>query len=443
MSKDKIVVGLDIGTTKICALVGRKDEYGKIEILGMGKAESHGVVRGVVNNIDKTVEAIRLAIEEAEKQSNIDIRKVNVGIAGQHIQSFTQHGVIVRRNMEAEITLEDVERLNNDMYGTVTPPGKEILHVMPQDYTIDNESGIEEPIGMAGARLEADFNIIMADTVAVRNMKRCVVDHCQLEIANLILEPIASSMAVLTQEEREAGVVLVDIGGGTTDVAIFYRNIIRHTAVIPYAGNIITSDIKEGCKIMDAQAEKLKIKFGKAIAAEVNENEFVSVPGLRGRPAKEVQLKFLANIIEARMQEIIHLVHNEIIKSGYVNKLVGGIVITGGGSQLACAPALFQTLTGMDTRVGHPNEYLGKSKVEDAKSPMYATTVGLVLAGFRALDERLDKYNRYQQNQQNITPDKDGKNTKQTEGQSFFGKLTQSLKKFLMDETTDENTGKY
>ncbi|TAE70164.1 MAG: cell division protein FtsA [Bacteroidetes bacterium] len=439
MSKDKIVVGLDIGTTKICALVGRKDEFGKIEILGMGKAESLGVVRGVVNNIDKTVESIRIAISEAEKQANIDIRKVNVGIAGQHIQSFTQHGGIIRKNTDQEITLEDVERLNNDMHGTVTPPGKEILHVMPQDYTIDNETGIEEPIGMSGVRLEADFNIITADTFAIRNMKRCVVDHCQLEIDNLILEPIASSMSVLTQEEKEAGVVLVDIGGGTTDVAIFYRNIIRHTAVIPYAGNIITSDIKEACKIMEAQAEKLKIKFGRAVASETSENEFVSVAGLKGRPAKEIKVSFLATVIEARMQEIIQLVHNEIIKSGYVNKLVGGIVITGGGSQLASAPNLFQSLTGMDSRIGHPNEYLGKSKIEVAKSPMYATTVGLVLAGFKTLDERLDKYSKNLP----IHLPEGQKSTKQVEGQNFFGKITNSLKKFLMDETTDEKTGKY
>ncbi|MEO1655347.1 MAG: cell division protein FtsA, partial [Bacteroidota bacterium] len=334
MQKDKIVVGLDIGSTKICALVGRKDKYGKIEILGMGKAESHGVIRGVVTNIDKTVNAIAEAIEEAEKQSGIDIRVVNVGIAGQHIKSITQRGSI-NRNTDNEITYEDVNRLTADMYRTVTPPGNEIIHVMPQDYTVDFETGIKEPVGMSGVRLEADFNIITGQTSAIKNIYRCV-KRTGLEIDNLILEPIASSMSVLTEEEKEAGIALVDIGGGTTDVAVFYENIIRHTAVIPFGGHIITSDIKEGCKIMEHQAERLKIKFGKAIAEEANENEFVSIPGLRDRPPKEISVKNLAMIIEARMQEIIELVHNELIKSGYVNKLVGGIVVTGGGSQLKC-----------------------------------------------------------------------------------------------------------
>jgi cell division protein FtsA len=328
------------------------------------------------------------------------------------------------------------------MYGTVTPPGTEILHVIPQDYTIDNEMGIEEPIGMSGAKLEADFNIITAQTVPIKNIKRCVVEHCQLEIDNLILEPIASSMSVLTQEEREAGVVLVDIGGGTTDVAIFYRNIIRHTAVIPFAGNIITSDVKEGCKIMEAQAEKLKTKFGKAVATETSENEFVSVKGLRGRDAKEISVRFLANIIEARMQEIIEMVHNEIIKSGYVNKLIGGIVITGGGSQLSCAPMLFRKMTGMDTRIGHPNEYLGKSKSEAAKSPMYATTVGLVLAGFRALDDRLDKYAQKKGKEHNDTNSKEESQEKNA-SETFFTKITKGLKRFLIDDVSEKDDQKY
>ena len=333
MSREKIIVGLDIGSTKICALVGRKDEYGKIELLGMGKSESLGVIRGVVTNIDKTVNAIMEAIKRAEDESGIDINVVNVGIAGQHIKSITQRGSITRLSDEDEITYEDVNRLTNDMYRTVTPPGNEIIHVMPQDYKVDYETGIKEPIGMSGIQLEADFNIITAQTSAINNINRCV-QRSGLEIENLILEPIASSMAVLTEEEREAGVALVDIGGGTTDVAVFYDNIIRHTAVIPFGGHIITSDIKEGCKVMEEQAEKLKVKFGKAIAEEAKENEFVEVPGLKGRQSKEISIRTVAHIIEARMQEIIELVHNEVIKSGYVSKLVGGIVITGGGSQL-------------------------------------------------------------------------------------------------------------
>ena len=431
MQKEKIVVGLDIGSTKICALVGRKDQFGKIEILGMGKAESHGVIRGVVTNIDKTVTAISEAIEEAEKQSGINIRVVNVGIAGQHIKSITQRGSI-HRNTDNEITFEDVNRLTNEMYRTVTPPGNEIIHVMPQDYTVDFETGIKEPVGMSGVRLEADFNIITAQTSAIKNINRCV-KRCGLEIENLILEPIASSMAVLTEEEKEAGVVLIDIGGGTTDVAVFYENIIRHTAVIPFGGHIITSDIKEGCKIMEQQAERLKIKFGRAIAEEASMNEFVSIPGLKNRSPKEISLRNLAHIIEARMQEIIELVHTELIKSGYVNKLEGGLVITGGGSQLKGCQKLFQYMTQMDTRIGHPNEYLGKTKVEVAKSPMYATTVGLVLGGFRALDDRHDKYLQTKSTVKSL------KTEKQAGSSDFFRKIIERTKGLLIDNFDEQD----
>ncbi|HAS45376.1 MAG TPA: cell division protein FtsA [Microscillaceae bacterium] len=430
--KDKIVVGLDIGSTKICALVGRKDQFGKVEILGMGKAPSEGVTRGVVINIDKTVNAISEAIEEAEQTSGIDIRIVNVGIAGQHIKSLKQSGSITRDSAENEITRNDVNRLINDMYRIVTPPGNEIIHVMPQDYTVDFETGIKEPIGMSGIKLEADFNIITAQTSAINNINRCV-KRTGLEIENLILEPIASSLSVLTDEEREAGVVLVDIGGGTTDVAIFYENIIRHTAVIPFGGDIITSDIKEGCKIMTTQAEKLKVKFGKAIAEKANVNEFVSIPGLRGRSPKEISVRNLAHIIEARMQEIIESVHQEIIKSGYLNKLVGGIVITGGGSQLRNCKQLFEFMTGMDARIGYPNEYLGKVKVEAAKSPMYATTIGLVMAGFRALDDRDTKY----QSQIDNTPTAKPK-AKQGTGGDFFRKIIERTKGLLIDDFDDK-----
>src|SRR5690606_34952863 len=246
MQKDKIVVGLDIGTTKICAIVGRKNDYGKLEVLGMGKAVSDGVIRGIVTNIDKTVMAIEKAVAEAEEQSGIDIRVVNVGIAGQHIKSSIHHGSITRDSSDDEITVEDVSRLTNDMYRIVIPPGSEIIHVMPQDFIVDYEEGIKDPVGMSGVRLEADFHVITAQTNAISNVNKCI-KRAGLEIENLILEPLASSLAVLSDEEKEAGVCLVDIGGGTTDIAIFHDNIIRHTAVIPFGGNIITSDIKMGC----------------------------------------------------------------------------------------------------------------------------------------------------------------------------------------------------
>ena len=433
MQQDKIVVGLDIGTTKICAIVGTKNEYGKLEVLGMGKAVSDGVIRGIVTNIDKTIMAIEKAIAEASEQSGIEINVVNVGIAGQHIKSSIHHGSITRDRVDDEITVEDINRLTNDIYKIVMPPGCEIIHVMPQDYIVDYEDGIKDPVGMSGVKLEADFHVITAQTNAIRNINKCV-KRGGLEIDDLILEPLASSMSVLSDEEKEAGVCLVDIGGGTTDVAIFHDGIIRHTAVIPFGGNIITTDIKEGLKVMQNQAELLKTKFGKAIAEEANPNEIVSIPGLRNRPPKEISIRNLAHIVEARMEEIIELVHAEIITSGLGNKLAGGIVITGGGSQLAYVQQLFEYMTGMDARIGFPNEHLGKSKIEAIKSPMYATTVGLVLAGFRALDER---ENHYTENGQVSLQKKEQKSNKS--GGEFFSKLLDRTKGLLMDDFHDKN----
>ncbi|MBC6988615.1 MULTISPECIES: cell division protein FtsA [Hymenobacter] len=390
MQNDKIVVGLDIGTTKICALVGRKNEFGKLEILGMGKAVSEGVVRGIVSNIDKTVDAIKRAIRQAEEQSGINIGVVNVGIAGQHIKSLQHNGSITRASADNEITVDDVNRLTNDMYRLVTPPGSEIIHVMPQDYKVDYEENIMDPVGMSGVRLEGNFHIITAQSTAINNINKCVT-KAGLEIDNLILEPLSSSMSVLSDEEKEAGVALIDIGGGTTDLAIFKDGIIRHAAVLPFGGNIVTSDIKQGCAVMQNQAEQLKVKFGKAIAEEASDYEIVSIPGLRDRAPKEISLKNLAHIIEARMEEIIELVYAEIQRTGHGDKLAAGIVLTGGGSQLQNLVQLTEYVTGMDTRIGYPNEHLGKSKIEAVKSPMYATTVGLVLAGYRSIDERVTR----------------------------------------------------
>jgi len=389
--KDKLVVGLDIGTTKICAIVGRMNEHQKLEILGMGKSVSEGVIRGMVMNINQTVEAIAKAVKEAENQAGVDIKVVNVGIAGQHIRSSMHRGSITRANNEDEISPSDVERLTNDMYKTVMPFGSEIIHVMPQLYTVDYQEGIKDPVGMSGVRLEADFHVITAQTNAISNINKCIIKS-GLEIDELILEPIASSLSVLSDEEKEAGVVLVDIGGGTTDVAIFYDNIIRHTSVIPFGGNVITNDIQQGLSVMQKHAELLKTKFGRAIAAEANPNEVVSIPGLRNRPHKEISVKNLAHIIQARMEEIMEMVYAEIVNSGYEGKLAGGIVITGGGAQLQNVKQLFELVTGMDARIGYPNEHLGKGKVEVVKSPMYATAVGLVLAGFTSIDDRENKY---------------------------------------------------
>ncbi|WP_026463788.1 cell division protein FtsA [Adhaeribacter aquaticus] len=438
MQNDKIVVGLDIGTTKICALVGRKNEFGKLEILGMGKAISEGVVRGIVSNIDKTVDAIKKAIKMAEEQSGINIGVVNVGIAGQHIKSLQHNGSITRATTDNEITIDDVNRLTNDMYRLVTPPGSEIIHVMPQDYKVDYEEGIIDPVGMSGVRLEGNFHIITAQSNAINNINKCVT-RAGLEIETLILEPLASSMSVLSDEEKEAGVALIDIGGGTTDLAIFKDNIIRHAAVLPFGGNIVTSDIKQGCMVMQNQAEQLKVKFGKAIADEASENEIVSIPGLRDRTPKEISLKNLAYIIEARMEEIVELVYSEIVRSGYANSLAAGIVITGGGSQLQNLVQLVEYLTGLDARIGYPNEHLGKSKIDAVKSPMYATSVGLVLSGYKSFDDRLTRYaevknaETHRVNERVVT-------TKQNTGggSDFFKKIIDRTKGLLIDDFDDK-----
>tara|TARA_Y100000385_G_scaffold198476_1_gene205484 strand:- start:4 stop:1284 length:1281 start_codon:yes stop_codon:yes gene_type:complete len=382
-SQEKIIVGLDIGTTKVCAIVGRANQYGKVDILGMGKIASHGgVTRGVVSNIDRTVAAIQAAIKEASEKSNVDIKRVEVGIAGAHINSLQHRGMIIRNDGESEINADDLKKLENDMFKLAVKPGDRILHVLPQEYSVDDEPGIIDPIGMAGVKVEGNFHVITGQISAAKNIYKCV-EKSNLQVTDIALEPLASSEAVLSSDELEAGVVLVDIGGGTTDVAIFYDNIIRHTAVIPYGGNIITEDIKRGCNVMKAHAELLKVKFGSALASELDENEIVTIPGIRGRAAKEISVKNLSMIIQARIQEIMELVEFEIKQSG-LEKFAGGIVITGGGSQLKHVDQLAEFVTGLDARIGYPNEHLAKGMVEEVKSPIYATGVGLVLRGLAA-----------------------------------------------------------
>jgi cell division protein FtsA len=384
-STERIVVGLDIGTTKICAIVGKRNEYGKINILGLGKAHSDGVSRGVVVNIEKTVQAIREAIAEAEKHSGIKIEVVHVGIAGEHVRSMQHKGIITLNNPDFEIIQTDVNRLHEDMFKIATQPGTEIIHVLPQEYTVDSQSGIIDPVGMSGVRLEGNFHIVTGQITAANNIYKCVV-RAGLEVAELILEPLASSAAVLTEEEKEAGVCLVDIGGGTTDIAVFENNIIRHTAVIPFGGNIVTEDIKHGCKVMKKHAELLKVQYGSALADAVTEDVVISIPGPRDRPAKEIHKSMLAQIIQSRMEEIMEFVLAEIKNSGFEDKLVAGIVVTGGGSQLQHMKQCVEYVTGIDTRIGLPGEHLASGLVDEVNFPMYATGTGLVIMGLEAAE---------------------------------------------------------
>ncbi|MDX1829333.1 MAG: cell division protein FtsA [Lutibacter sp.] len=393
MEHNDISVGLDIGTTKIVAMIGRRNEYGKIELLGTGKAKSLGVHRGVVNNITQTIQSIQMAVDEAIAVSGIKIHEAVVGIAGQHIRSLQHSDYITRPNSEEVINDDDLDKLEKQVYKLVMLPGEEIIHVLPQEFKVDGQSEITEPVGMYGGRLEANFHVVVGQVSSIRNIGRCI-KSAGLDLAGITLEPLASAEAVLSNEEKEAGVALIDIGGGTTDLAIFKNGIIRHTAVVPFGGNVITEDIKEGCSIIEKQAELLKTKFGSAWPGENKENEIVSIPGLRGRDPKEITLKNLSKIIHARVVEIIEQVFMEIKNYGHEEpkkKLIAGIVLTGGGAQLKHLKQLVEYITGMDTRIGYPNENLAGDSDESLSSPQYATAVGLLMNGLNKLEKNKNK----------------------------------------------------
>jgi cell division protein FtsA len=390
--KEQYVAAIDIGTTKIVAIVGKKNENGKIEILGLSKALSKGVKRGVVLNIEETVTAIQTTVDDVQKRSGILFSEVFVGIAGQHIKSMKNRGYIMRENYDDEIQKEEVFRLIEDMHKIHIDIGEEIIHVIPQNFIVDNETGVKSPIGMCGRRLEANFHIVIGQVAAAKNIEKCI-RKVNLTVKDMILEPLASSDAVLTDDEKEAGVVLVDIGGGTTDVAVYYDNIIRHTAVIPFGGNVVTKDIKEGCAILQRHAEQLKIQYGSALGDIAPEDKVVSIPGISGREPKEISFKSLAYIIQSRMEEIIDAVNFEIQNSGYADKLAAGVVVTGGGAMLRHLPQLMKFKTAMDVRIGLPNEHLAGSARNEINQPMYATSVGLIMRGFEYLETYKKSFN--------------------------------------------------
>jgi cell division protein FtsA len=390
--KEQYVAAIDIGTTKIVAIVGKKNENGKIEILGLSKALSKGVKRGVVLNIEDTVNAIQTTVDDVQKRSGIVFSEVFVGIAGQHIKSMKNRGYITRDNYEDEIKKEEVFRLIEDMHKIHIDIGEEIIHVIPQNFIVDNETGVKSPIGMCGRRLEANFHIVIGQVAAAKNIEKCV-RKANLLVKDMILEPLASSDAVLTDDEKEAGVVLVDIGGGTTDVAVYYDNIIRHTAVIPLGGNVVTKDIKEGCAILQRHAEQLKIQYGSALGDIAPEDKVVSIPGISGREPKEISFRSLSYIIQSRMEEIIDFVNFEIQNSGYADKLAAGVVITGGGAMLRHLPQLMKFKTAMDVRIGLPNEHLAGTGKNEINQPMYATAVGLIMRGFEYIDTYKKSFN--------------------------------------------------
>ncbi|WP_437371954.1 cell division protein FtsA [Maribacter litoralis] len=439
MEQTKYSVGLDIGTTKIVAIIGKQNEYGKIEILGIGKSKSLGVHRGVVNNITQTIKSIQQAVEEAEANSGLKIGSVVVGIAGQHIRSLQHSDYITRKDSEEVIGDEDVDTLCNQVHKLIMLPGEEIIHVLPQEYKVDGQAEIREPIGMYGGRLEANFHVVVGQVVSIKNVGRCI-KSAGLDLGNITLEPLASSDAVLSQEEKEAGVALIDIGGGTTDLAIFKDGIIRHTAVIPFGGGVITEDIKEGCSIIEKQAELLKTRFGSAWPGENRDNEIVSIPGLRGREPKEISLKNLSKIIHARVVEIIEQVYVEIKNYGHEEqkkKLIAGIVLTGGGSQLKHLKQLVEYITGMDTRIGYPNEHLAGDSDEEVASPLYATAVGLLMNAIKNQEKlKLTQEEIVQEQEEELVYAERNAETVarpsiHKERKSVFDKWSEKLKEFL------------
>jgi len=377
---ERIVAGVDIGTTKVCAVIAAQDELGQINILGMGLANSEGLNRGVVVNIDRTVAAVKKAMGEAEHMAGVQVSKVIVGIAGDHIDSEQSRGIISISNPENEITQADVNRLIEDSTRIAMPADREILHVIPQEFIVDGQDGVADPVGMSGVRLEANVHIITGLVSAVKNVYRCI-EKAGYGVADIVLEPLASSYAVLHDDEKEIGIGIIDIGGGTTDIAVFEDNTIRHTAVIAIAGNKVTEDIRYGLGVLRSQAEELKQQFGASVVDMVPSNEVIAIPGIGGRGEKEINRSALAQIIQPRVEEILDFATIEIERA-FGRPLSAGVVLTGGGSLIPGIDVLASEILGCEARIGVPIGLAGglSDKVLD---PKYATGVGLVLYGLQ------------------------------------------------------------
>lgn len=435
-TEQPIIVGLDIGTTKIAAIAGRKNEYGKLEILGFGRANSNGVQHGMVLNIDQTIKAIQSALENCYASNpNLEINEVYVGIAGHHIKSLQTRGDIVRQNTEDEITQMEIDQLVSNQYKTYIPAGDQIIDVIPQEFTVDNFRNITNPIGYSGVKVGANFHIITGDRNAIRNINRSV-EKSSLVVKDLVLQPLASAAAVMCEQDLEAGVVIVDIGGGTTDLAVFYEGVLKHTAVIPFGGENITNDIKTGLGVLKTQAEQMKVQFGSALVDEARSNAYITIPGLRGMTPKEISVKNLAGIIQARMSEILEFVTYHLKQVGLENKMLnGGIILTGGGSQLKHLIQLSEYVTGLDARIGLPNEHLAAGHIEELTRPMYSTCIGLILKGYNVYENTIAK-ERYNQSENNNDKGEEeevpkGKKKEKGIGTDKTRKRSKSLKDFM------------
>ncbi|MFH1760461.1 MAG: cell division protein FtsA [bacterium] len=375
-----IIVGLDIGTTKIGVLIGELDAGGEVNIVGVGVTPSDGLRKGVVINIDKTVKAIEKAVDEAELMAGIDVDSVYVGIAGDHIKSINSKGVIAVSRSDHEITPNDIDRVLEAAKAVPLPMDREILHVIPQEYIVDDQTGIKDPVGMCGVRMEAEVHIVTGAVTSVQNVFRSV-EKAGLKINDIVLEPLASSYAVLNNDEKELGVVLLDMGGGTTDLAIFFEDSIRHSAVVGLGGKNVTGDIAIGLRTPVERAEEIKRRHGLALSSMVKGDEYIEVPGVGGRESKEVSRSVLASIIEPRLEEIFNLVLREIRRTEYADMLGAGLVITGGGALLEGCLDLAERVFKMPVRLGTPVGFGGLT--ESVKNPIFSTGVGLALYGAR------------------------------------------------------------
>ena len=389
--KGDVIVGLDIGTTKICAVVGEKVPGG-VEIIGIGVFPSRGLRKGVVINIESTVESIKKAIEEAELMAGCEINRVYAGISGGHIKAFNSHGVIAVK--DGEISPSDVERVSEAAQAVAIPTDREVIHVIPQEYIIDEQEGIQEPLGMNGIRLEVKVHIVTAAVTSAQNIVKCA-NKAGLDVADIVLQQIASSEAVLSLDERELGVALVDLGGGTTDIAIYHGGTVKHTTVISLGGNQVTYDIAVGLRTPAAEAEKIKKEHGFSISAMAGEDEMIEVPSVGGRGPRTVAKRMLGEIIEPRMEEIFDLVNQEIIRSGYESFVSAGIVLTGGTACLDGVVELAEQVFNLPVRVGSPTGITGL--VDVVNNPMYSTAVGLVRYGSRHMSA-----NEFQRGTENV-----------------------------------------
>lgn len=379
---NEIIVGLDIGTTKIACFIGQRSESGKVKILGYGKTESAGVDKGIVINVLDTSNSIKQAVKEASDRADVEVESVYVGVAGQHIRSSRNQGTVMIPPDHKLIQEDDLLKLIDTQYQTLLKPGEEIIHVLPQNYIIDGQelSTDISPVGVPGHELRANFHVVTGNTTNLEAIREAI-RYANLKVEGVILEPVASSYAVLDDSDRNVGIALVDIGGGTTDIAIFTDNIIRHTSVLPLAGGVITNDIKESCQVMKNQAEALKTRFGNCLPQMVSENDFISIPVFKSHTPKEINMKTLASIISSRAKMILEQVDYEIKISEYGKQLIGGVVLTGGGSQLTNIKDLASYTLGIESRIGDPTIHLELENREELANGMYSTGIGLVLYG--------------------------------------------------------------